>query len=241
MLEWMSVQHLIWASPTFPAQKKTSSPSGLSGNGILVITGSPIHHWITPALVLKREVGTSQHTMEGGTSKADFHWNILSFRPFDPSQKCSEWVNHSQSVQCPPRPEAFKTEALDWWWYSGFCQGSPKVFVPVSSETLHFDAKSTDSQDKGGKKHVTENLFRKTPTSCIGSFPAALHFSNDFSMKVFFQPLPGPVFPYHFLFLFPAAGRVGFFSGQLRWYDSWHWRVGIESWRPYQNTTPPEV
>lgn len=216
----------------------------LSSLGVQFTTGLP-QPWF------KREVGTRDIPWKVGLPKLIFkeaYFHLDRARPKSEMQ----WMSQPLSV-CPVsrglRP--FKTEALDWWWYSGFCQGSPKVFVPVSSETLHFDAKSTDFQHKGGKNHVTGDLFSKTPTS-LDHFPAALHFS----MKVFFQPLPVvPRFRIIFCSNFPAAGRFFFFSGQLRWYDSWQpggsifsmvppsWKLeaNVVLEKSYRKTTPPEV
>lgn len=249
MLEWMSVQHLIWASPKFPPkkQRKNVFPSGLSGNGILVITGSPIHHWITPALLQERSWHFSTYHGSGTSSWCSL--KILSFRPFDPSQKCSEWVNHSEICPVSSGLRPFQTEAQDWWWYSGFCQGSPKVFVPVSSETLHCDAKSTDFRYKGEKKPCHRKSVQvKHPLHWI------ISRSTTFQWRCFSNHSPVPRFRIIFCFFFRPQGGLAFF--RVSFGDTtpgiggsiFSMVLQIESWRPngvleksYQNTTPPEV
>ena len=194
----------------FNAWINASSASGSPGNGILVITGSPIHHWITPALV----GDVALMTYHGSGTKMIFT-AILSF---DLLTQVGNAVNgnHSQISMFRSlisRQGLRLTAALDWWWYSGSCQGSPKVFVPV--QKLSTAMLQSDFQYKWDWKHPTEILQSIHPLHWITP-----QLIQPFQLVLATTPA---AFPHIF---FAAASVIQLLAARrMR-------MVQVEAWRP---------
>ena len=104
MLEWMSVQHLIWELPKFT---KRNTPLKITWNIIMevwkiIIWGArqwdPCHHWESNSPLDYPSLGSREmlhlwHTMEVGQSR--FSLKICSFRPLTQVRNAVNG-NHSQ-------------------------------------------------------------------------------------------------------------------------------------------------